>query len=318
LAGTPWTPLNKDNETLPSSAHTFHTRLTPQLYTQSAFTRNSYVVLVSDFRRVWWEKADTDAVRDKLRRSNPNLAATPLDKILAYVRNFLVPLEGSPAFKYDAHITGHAIDLSFRGSIGSLPFEWQFDGRLARPDAESGSVASDLLFRSLVSPMFEMLQLYADRTRRLMAMVESRDMELQAIRQRLGTAAGGSAADGGFDRQAFDEAGVDKNSPFEPVGGQGLPQTLLANEDCGRVCGSYTRASSGWLHRDTDKGRGQAGAVDGDALPEGQELPVIEPVDEEADEAAKRLEQSLLRDARRHELELAKARDAEKRKRRRL
>ncbi|KAL2912710.1 hypothetical protein HK105_207818 [Polyrhizophydium stewartii] len=310
LAGSTWQPLDMACEAAPSSAATLERRTTPQLYVLSHFARDSYVVAFSDFRQVWLDKADEPAVVAKLRLYNRNVVATQIEKVLAYVRQFVQPTrDHQRPFTFEAEMPLEAHDglhLKFDGELRHAGFHWEFNAQ-PLPAGGSSEIGSVLLDR-LTVPLLGLVRVYQSQRDELMQMLLRKDRELKELDETLFAHGHRSRPRGEpFDQNAF-LTGPHALNAIAGMHADSLPPRVLADET---VRTDFRRVSL--------RLRPSVHFGDDRALPDVPTSPLALEEDD-PEEAARRLaeETAMLREQRRKELEESQAREQEKRKKRRL
>ncbi|KAJ3036898.1 hypothetical protein HDV00_002242 [Rhizophlyctis rosea] len=170
LATLPWVPL------LITSAES-----QINLFCKSHFTEDSYLIVITDLRRVWMEDAPEFKVKRGVKEYAPAYTSTPLPRLLSYLKQFVEAQK--PDVKYSAFCVpdeAGQLQLKITGRIGAQSIKWIFELDQLDTSATAPRLApGDVTYGFISLPAFLMAGEYARRCEDLLAVLEKKEREIE-------------------------------------------------------------------------------------------------------------------------------------------
>ncbi|KAI9100604.1 hypothetical protein DFS34DRAFT_494316 [Phlyctochytrium arcticum] len=155
------------------------------LYVKSHFSDDSYVLLVTDLKRVWQETATKADVEQKMKIYARAFSETPISKILPYLSKYVQEPQADVKYfaTWEPDELGQ-LHVVTQGSIGKVPFKWTWKcDQLHTQDLEPEHTPGHVLFNHVTEPLLTMVGEQERRIQSLMSQLATKEKELVACHE---------------------------------------------------------------------------------------------------------------------------------------
>ncbi|NXT22258.1 NHEJ1 factor, partial [Syrrhaptes paradoxus] len=140
------------------------------------FRDTGYILLISDLSSVWYESADTEAIRQRSKELNKRLTV-PVSSFLHRLHSLMSPLlagqlDTTTSFSCQHTVSG--LSLHVKSELLGLPFYWNF---------HCGPAPVEMVSRHLVRPLIWMSLVLQCQVEELTSLLLQKDAEIEDYRE---------------------------------------------------------------------------------------------------------------------------------------
>ncbi|TPX66192.1 hypothetical protein SpCBS45565_g04676 [Spizellomyces sp. 'palustris'] len=151
-----------------------------QAFIKAVFNDQGYAILVSDFKRVWFEIATNEKVERKLKSYAKNFSETPVSGMLPYIESYVQSQKPNVRYMsfFEPDKTGE-LRIHATGTVGTVTFRWVFECAQLHTDVlPPRPVPGDVLYSHLSVPLLMVITEQDRRIQKLLTLLGVKEREL--------------------------------------------------------------------------------------------------------------------------------------------